>query len=91
MVSELHAGKGEVCSEARVRASLDGEVARDIDASREHARVDRVAADKQHPSAFAARPERAVRREAHLKHPRDSQRPTEGTTVGGGGGATPFQ
>ena len=61
LVSELHAGKGEVCSEARVRASFDGEVARDIDASGEHAGVDRVAADRQHPSAFATRPERAVR------------------------------
>ena len=46
LVSELHAGKGEVCSEARFRASLNGEVARDVDASREHARVDRVAADR---------------------------------------------
>ena len=27
----------------------------------------------------------------YLKQPSDSQSPTEGTVVGGGGGATPFQ
>ena len=47
LISELHAGKREVRSEARFRASLDGEVARDVDASREHALVDRVTAGER--------------------------------------------
>ena len=85
LFSELHASEGEVGIEAGLCTAFDGEVARDGNTKGENARIDRVAVGVQEIHRLM------ISRSTYLKQPRDFQSPTEGTVMGGGGGAMPSQ